>query len=227
MVGPSPGDGPPATPVKVLVVDDHAIVAESLSLLVGRQPDMQCVGLAGTLAAARSLVVETRPDVLVLDHDLPDGTGVDALPELMRLRPEMQALVLTASVDDVLLGAAISAGAAGFVSKRRGIAEVIAAVRSVAAGEMVVSGDLLGRLVPRMAARRQAEEVLELTEREREILGMVAQGLSNAAIADKLVLSVYTVRNHISRLSSKLGAHSKLELLSKALSKGLVDPPTA
>jgi DNA-binding NarL/FixJ family response regulator len=167
------------------------------------------------------LVRTCHPDVVLLDHRLPDGDGVSAIPELRALRPSMGIVVLTASAADHVLMAAIEAGAAGFLSKTRSIDEVTAAVRAAAAGESVISPELLARLLPRFQ-RNGNHGAAELTEREREVLSLVAEGLSNAAIAARLVVSVHTVRNHIASMSSKLGAHSKLEALSIAVRQGLL-----
>jgi DNA-binding NarL/FixJ family response regulator len=133
----------------------------------------------------------------------------------------MGVVVLTASAADHVLMAAIEAGASGFLSKTRSIDEVAAAVRAAAAGESVISPELLARLLPRFQ-RNGANGGADLTEREREVLSLVAEGLSNGAIAERLVVSVHTVRNHIASLSAKLGAHSKLEALSIALRQGLL-----
>jgi len=132
--------------------------------------------------------------------------------------------VLTASTADNVLLAAIENGASGFLSKTRSLGEVTSAVRAAAAGESVISPELLVRLLPRFS-RGKVHAPDELTEREREVLSLVAEGLSNAAIADRLVVSVHTVRNHIASLSAKLGAHSKLEALSIALRQGLLPRP--
>jgi DNA-binding NarL/FixJ family response regulator len=208
-------------PVRVLIVDDHEVLAASLALVLDDQPDLTTVGVCGTLAKARALIVSTTPDVVLLDHRLPDGDGVAAIAELRRLRPRAGIVVLTASAADHVLVAAIEAGAAGFVSKTRGLAEVTSAVRAAAAGEAVISPEMLARLLPRLQRGQQSGRT-ELTEREREVLGLLAEGLSNAAIADKLTVSVHTVRNHIANLSAKLGAHSKLEALSIAVRDGLL-----
>ena len=133
----------------------------------------------------------------------------------------MSIVVLTATTADHVLVAAIEGGASGFVSKTRGLDEVTNAVRAAAAGESVISPELLARLLPRLH-RRQPEARDKLTEREREVLELLAEGLSNAAIAERLVVSVHTVRNHVANLSTKLGAHSKLEALSIAVREGLL-----
>jgi two-component system response regulator DevR len=143
------------------------------------------------------------------------------IPELRALRPGLGIVVLTASAADHVLMAAIEAGASGFLSKTRSIDEVTAAVRAAAAGESVISPEMLARLLPRFQ-RSTGHGVAELTDREREVLSLVAEGLSNAAIAERLIVSVHTVRNHIASMSSKLGAHSKLEALSIAVRQGLL-----
>jgi two-component system response regulator DevR len=207
--------------VRVLVVDDHEVLASSLAHVLDAEPDMTCVGVAGSLQRARSLLSTASPDVVLLDHRLPDGDGVGAIPELRSIRPSVRIVVLTASAADHVLVAAIEAGASGFVSKTRSLGEVTAAVRAAATGEAVISPEMLARLLPRLG-RRDGSQHQDLTEREREVLGLLAQGLTNAAIAERLVVSVHTVRNHIANLSAKLGAHSKLEALSIAVREGLL-----
>eukprot|EP01032_Pedospumella_encystans_P005171 gene5171-6141_t len=129
--------------------------------------------------------------------------------------------MLTASAADHVLVKALEAGASGFVSKTRSLAELTSAVRAAAAGEAVISPELLARLLPRLH-RSGRPRANDLTEREREVLGLLSGGLSNAAIAAELTVSVHTVRNHIANLSAKLGAHSKLEALSIAVRDGLL-----
>ncbi|GAW50387.1 MULTISPECIES: response regulator [unclassified Nocardioides] len=210
-----------APPIRVLVVDDHEMLATALARVLDEEPDMVSVGVAPDLARARSLIAAAAPDVVLLDHRLPDGDGVAALPELHALRPSARFVVLTASTADSVLASAIEGGAAGFVSKTRGLAEVTSAVRSAAQGEVVISPEMLARLLPRLR-RGGRPGSHELTEREREVLGLLTEGLSNAAIAERMTVSVFTVRNHLANLSAKLGAHSKLEVLSIAIREGLV-----
>jgi DNA-binding NarL/FixJ family response regulator len=197
------------------------VLTASLALVLDDQPGMTTVGVAGTLARAKALLATTAPDVVLLDHRLPDGEGVEAIPELHRIRPGVGVVVLTASAADNVLVAAIEAGAAGFVSKTRSLGEVTAAVRAAAAGESVISPEMLARLLPRLRRDGRGGGA-DLTEREREVLGLLADGLSNAAIAERLTVSVHTVRNHVANLSAKLGAHSKLEALAIAVREGLL-----
>jgi DNA-binding NarL/FixJ family response regulator len=210
-----------STPIRVLVVDDHAVLASSLAHVLDAEDDLRCVGVANSLERARSLLRTTSPDVLLLDHRLPDGDGVSAIGELRALRPGVAVVVLTASAADHVLVQAIEGGASGFVSKTRSLGEVTSAVRAAASGEALISPELLARLLPRLS-RTGGSRHQDLTEREREVLGLLADGLTNAAIAERLFVSVHTVRNHIANLSTKLGAHSKLEALSIAVREGLL-----
>jgi DNA-binding NarL/FixJ family response regulator len=203
-----------------MIADDHEALAASLLAVLDQEDDMVGVGVAGTVAQTRAMVGSTAPDVLLLDHRMPDGDGVGAIPELLRLRPGLRIAVLTASPGDHLVVEAIEAGACGFVSKTRSLAEVAAAVRAAASGEAVISPELLARVLPRLHGGGTTQG--RLTDREREVLDLVAEGLSNAAIAERLVVSVHTVRNHIANLSAKLGAHSKLEALAIAVRQGLL-----
>ena len=216
----------PTAPVRVLIVDDHEVLAASLATVLDLEDDLTTVGVAGTLAKARAFVATEPVDVILLDHRMPDGDGVSAIPELRALRPAAHIVMLTASAADHVLVAAIEAGASGFVSKTRSLAEVTSAVRAAANGEAVVSPEMLVRLLPRLQRGQSGSsaptQAQSLTERERDVLGYVAQGLSNAAIAEQLVVSIHTVRNHVANLSAKLGAHSKLEALSIAMREGLL-----
>jgi DNA-binding NarL/FixJ family response regulator len=207
--------------VRVLVVDDHDMLADSLSTVLDSEPDIEAVGVVGTIGRARTAVATLRPDVVLLDHRLPDGEGVAAIPGLLALHPAARIIVLTASPAEQLMIDAIDAGAVGFISKSRSLDEIRAAVRLAAAGESVISPELLARLLPRLG-RRTTQTHQGLTEREREILELVAEGLSNAVIAERLVVSVHTVRNHVANISAKLGAHSKLEVLVIAVREGLL-----
>ena len=212
---------PAERPVRVLIVDDHEVLVASLAMVLDHEDDITTAGTATTLEQARALLATTEADVILLDHRMPDGDGVAAIPSLRAVRPGIGIVVLTASSADHVLLAAIEAGASGFLSKTRSLDEVTAAVRAAAAGESVISPEMLARLLPRFG-RGRTPTAGDLTEREREVLALVAEGLSNAAIADRLFVSVHTVRNHIASLSAKLGAHSKLEALSIAVRQGLL-----
>lgn len=208
----------------MLIVDDHGMFADSLRVALAAESDFEVVGTAASLAHARSLVVSTYPDVVLLDHRLPDGLGVDSIGDLKSLRPEVQVVVLTAAAEDSMLVAATEAGCAGFILKTSPLDELIAAVRTAAAGEIMVSSDLLARLLNRLHHQRE-KSPSDLTAREREILQLIGEGLTNSAIATRLFISVNTVRNHVQSLLTKLNAHSKLEALSIAIRDGVISPP--
>jgi DNA-binding NarL/FixJ family response regulator len=212
-------------PIRVLIVDDHEVLSASLARVIDDEPDMIAVGQARNLAQARARVQTGTPDVTLLDRRLPDGDGIEAIPELLAIRPSMNVVVLTATVADNVLIRAIEVGAAGFVSKTRGLGEVTSALRAAATGEAVISPGLLSRLLPQLARTERPES--KLTKREQEVLGMISRGMSNSAMAEEMTVSVNTVRNHIANLSAKLGAHSKLEALAIAVQNGLCDPWSA
>ncbi len=222
-VGEQGMTGEAAGGVHVLIVDDHEVLASTLAFALGADDGLEVVGTAGSIADAEAVLRGHRVDVMLLDNRLPDGDGIASIPRLQELAPDARIIVLTASTSDDLLLAALENGAAGFVSKTRGLDELKSAVNAVVAGESVVSPELLTRLIPRLT-RRESRQPVQLTDRELEVLALVAQGLSNAAIAESLFVSVHTVRNHVANLSSKLGAHSKLEALTIALREGIIAP---
>jgi len=212
---------PSASPIRVLIVDDHDVFASSLAQVLELESDLHSLGTASSIAEARTMIPNTLPDVVLMDHRLPDGDGVAAIPELQPLRLSTKFVVLTASTADHVLVTAIEAGASGFLSKSRSLDEVRSAVRAAHSGEAVISPELLARLLPRLNRRREPGRV-DLTERELEVLALLAEGLTNSEIAERIVVSVHTVRNHVANLSAKLGAHSKLEALSIAIRRGLL-----
>ena len=212
--------GAPA-PIRVLIVDDHEMFGSSLAFTLNSEADMDVVGTAGTGKAAMEQAANTAPDVILLDQQLPDAAGTSLIAPLLETSADVQVVMLTASTSDHVLISAIEAGAAGFIDKTRSLSEVAAAIRSAAAGESLVSPKQLARLLPRL--RRQDDDPsTSITVREREVLSLLCDGLSNAEIAKRLTVSVHTVRNHIANLSAKLNAHSKLEVLAIAVRKGLV-----
>jgi DNA-binding NarL/FixJ family response regulator len=209
--------------VRVLVVDDHSMFATSLALALEQEPGLTVLGTAATLGEARSWVATGPPDVLLIDHRLPDGLGVQAIPELKRLAPQMRIVLMSAAVDDAALVAAIENGASGFLSKSATVEDLVQAIRAAAAGEVLVSPALLARLLPRLSRDRLGLGT-ELTPREVEVLEVLSMGLSNSGIARELGISVNTVRNHVQNVLTKLGVHSKLEALAVAVREGIIDP---
>jgi len=209
--------------VRVLLVDDHVMFASSVAAALDTEPGISVVGTAPDLAAARARLAVERVDVVLLDQRLPDGAGAGAIPELKEISPTSKVVMLTASTDDGTLFEALENGCSGFVEKSRTVEELLGAVRGAAAGEAVLSPALLSRLMSRVHRGAEPRLGADLTARELEVLGLVAEGLSNAAIAKRLWLSVNTVRNHVANLLGKLGVHSKLEALAVATREGLLD----
>lgn len=225
----NPPDGREATTVatpliRVLVVDDHGMLAASLAAMIDGEPDMTVVGAVSTLAEARAFMSHRQPDVVLLDHRLPDGMGAFAVAELKTLAPGARVLVMSAAVDDAAVIAATEQGASGFISKTSSLEEVLAALRLAAAGDVVLGPSLLARLLPRLGARAGAARTV-LSARELEVLQLLTNGRNSREISGDLHLSLNTVRNHIQSILGKLGVHSKLEAVSKAIGDELVTPP--
>lgn len=209
------------TRIRVLICDDHRLVAQALALMLAAQPDMEVVGVAGTVAEVRDLALARRPQVVLMDYVLPDGDGVAATAAIKAARPDVNVVMLTSLMDEDVLVAAIDAGCSGYVTKHKGADELTAAIRLAAAGEALVSPDMLARLLPRL--RRNHHGLgWDLTHREREVLDLLADGASKEVIAGRLYLSTNTVRNHIQSILTKLHVHSRLEAVAAATREGLV-----
>jgi DNA-binding NarL/FixJ family response regulator len=208
--------------IRVVIVDDHAMFTESLRLALEQQPDVAVVGSARSAREALPVVTASDPDVVLLDYRLPDGDGV-ALARLIKASaPRRQIVMLTGAENDGVLLAAVEAGCAGFVTKTSPMEELLSAIRAATAGEAVISPALLSRLLPRIH-RGYRGVGADLTGRELEVLRLLAEGLSNPAIASRLTISVHTVRNHVANILAKLGVHSKLEALATAMREGILE----
>ena len=207
--------------MRVLIVEDHRMVAEAFSEIIDQQDDMEVVGYAATVEEARRVAQTAAPDVVLMDFRLRDGDGVAATIAIKEDRPETQVVMVTSALSDAVLIPALEAGCLGFLTKDRPIGEVLAAVRSAAAGESTISPDMLVRLLPRLRPMRKGVAE-ELTPRELEVLQMLAEGHSTQTIANTLVLSSKTIRNHVQSILEKLGVHSKLEAVSTAARRGLI-----
>lgn len=203
----------------MVVVDDHRIFAELLAETL-TAAGLEVLGTVTTAAEAVRLVGAVRPAVVVLDQNLPDADGTATVHELKRSAPGVRVLMLTSAVERTVLRAALDSGCDGFVTKRQGTREVLAAIRAVCADELPVSADMVGALV----GRRRAGVPVELTQREAEVLRLLADGLSNRQVAETLNLSVNTVRNHTQHLLTKLDAHSRLEAVAVATRLGILGP---
>ncbi len=217
-------------PVRVLITDDHEVLADALAMIIDREPQLEFVGAAGTIAACLSKIGQTCPDVILLDVNLPDGDGLTAVPEIKRICPEVHILVFTSLADEKTLLRAIDTGVSGFVAKSRPLSEVLDAIRLAANGEIVMPSSLLMGLVARVSRARSSAGVdpdspgaAQLTRREREVLKRMARGQSAPEIAETLNIKTHTVRTHIRNLMGKLGVHSRLEAVMLALRLGLID----
>jgi DNA-binding NarL/FixJ family response regulator len=211
-------------PVGVVVVDDHRMFAESLARLLDDDGGINVLGVAATAEEAIESAARLQPRVMLIDYQMPDMDGVEIAAEVKRHDPEIMVVMLTASTDDRVLLRAIDAGCSGFLTKDRAASEVAEAVRAAAAGEALISPAQLARLLPKLSPTHRAVGA-DITDRERELLVLLARGGTNKAIAAELHLSVNTIRNYVQSVLTKLGAHSKLEAVSTAVREQIIDYP--
>lgn len=207
--------------MRVLIVDDHRVVADGLRLVLGEYPDLEVVGIAGDGLTALRLASATPPDVVLVDYRLPDMTGVDLAARLRTSVPGLRVLFLSMVMSAALIREAVRAGARGYLVKTQPAEELVDAVRRAAAGEMLISASTLVDLV--VGTDEGAQLLDRLTPRDHDVLRLLAEGLDNRAIAARLGIGYVTVRSHVRNLSSKLGAHSKLEIVARAAELGLID----
>jgi DNA-binding NarL/FixJ family response regulator len=210
--------------IRVLIVDDHQMVAESLAAALQREADIELVGIVGTALEAKRTAETERPDVVLMDFRLPDEDGASATEAIKARRPETQVVMVTSADDEAVLLRCLEAGCSGFIPKERPVRELVDAVRAVHAGEALVSPPMLARLLPRLRPSHRSTGT-DLTPRELDILSLLARGLSNQGIADRLGISRNTVRNHVQSILAKLEAHSQLEAVSTAVREGIIRYP--
>jgi DNA-binding NarL/FixJ family response regulator len=200
-----------------MLIDDHEMVVQSFRLALELHDDIDVIATANTVADGVVAATAQQPDVILMDYDLPDGDGISAAARIRHEHPNINIVLLTGSDDTVALQRAVDAGCLGYLDKSGPLDDLVAAVRIAATGHVVISADDLTRIVT-----STHRDVASLTRREREILHLVADGLTNKAIADRLVLSVHTVRTHVQTILAKLGAHSKLEAVAIATRRKLL-----
>ncbi|RVU19867.1 response regulator transcription factor [Streptomyces antnestii] len=203
-------------PIRVFLLDDHEVVRRGLSDLLDAEPDIRVVGDAENVEHALARGPALRPDVAVLDVRLPDGDGISVCRELRNQMPELACLMLTSFDDEEALLDAIMAGASGYVLKQIKGSDLVSAVRTVASGQSMLDPATTARLMRSLrggpeAAPELAPELAALSPREREILALIGDGLTNREIGKRLYLSEKTVKNHISRLLAKLGVHRRVQ----------------
>lgn len=218
----------PEAPIRVLLVDDHQLVTGALSQALSREPDIDVVGIASSVALARTFAGHDI-DVVLMDYRLPDGTGVEAARAIKARRPGVRILMLTGLSDDELILESIQAGADGYLTKDRALDEVVQAVRAAHAGETLLPRSVIGEIARRLARThdRSADHqpIEALTSREREILRALAEGLPTREICQRLSITPNTLRTHVQNILAKLRVHSKLEAVAFAIRHRLVESP--
>jgi DNA-binding NarL/FixJ family response regulator len=214
--------------IRVLFVEDHQLLADALSALLAREPDIEVVGVAGTVADAK-LMARERLDVVLMDYHLPDGTGAEATRAIKARWPAVRVVMLTAISDDETVLESIQAGADGYMTKDRAAEDVVLAVRSAHAGEILLPRTVIVEIARRVAvARDRGDErrtMEPLTPRELEVLRALTEGLSTPDICERLFIAPNTLRTHVQNIMGKLRVHSKLEAVAFALRYRLVEPP--
>jgi len=209
--------------IRVLLVDDHSVVRSGLRMLLDAQDDIETVGEAGDM---RTAVFETRalkPDVILMDMVMPGGSGIDATTAVLKEHPDAKVLVLSMQDDPSYVREAFAVGASGYVLKEAADAEVVAAIREVAAGGRYVHPALGARLIAAEAEDRRRAEADPLSDREREVLRLLALGHTNQEIAKMLYISVRTAETHRAHIMQKLRLQTRAELVRYALEQGLLE----
>ena len=215
--------------IRVLLADDQALVRTGFRMIVDAQPDMRVVGEAGDGVEAIDRTRELTPDVVLLDIRMPRLDGLEALPRLAAGPRAPRVIVLTTFDLDEYVFEALERGASGFLLKGAPAEQLLAGIRAAAAGDALIDASVTRRLIARFVARRPAEgshgaDLGALTEREREVLELLARGLSNSEIADRLVVSGATVKTHVAHVLAKLGLRDRVQAVILAYEAGLVTP---
>ena len=210
--------------IRVLIVDDHAVVRTGLKLLLEAEKGIEPVGEAGSARDAVFQARAVKPDVILLDLVMPERTGLDVLPQLKHENPETKVLVLSMQDEPRYVREAFAAGASGYVLKEAADTEVVAAVREVAAGGRYVNPELGARLVAADAEAERMKDEDPLSDREREVLRLLALGHTNQEIAKELYISVRTAETHRAHIMQKLRLQTRADLVAYALDRGFLEP---
>jgi two-component system response regulator NreC len=213
-------------PVRIMLADDHAILRTGLRLMLSAVPNLDVVGEATNGREALAKAEELKPDVVIMDITMPEMNGIEATTELKRRLPRTKVLFLTMHENEELLFRTVQAGGSGYVLKKSADNELVEAIYQVSRGETFLRPDLAKQVVQdylhRVDSGEESESYEDLTEREREVLQLLAMGMTNQQVADKLVLSVRTVETHRARIMDKLGIKGRAALVSYAKRRGLV-----
>ena len=210
-------------PIGIVIVDDHPLIRKGLRTMLAFEPDFAVLGEATDGPEAVDLVLTAMPDVVLLDLHMPGGSGLDACREITRVSPQSRVLMLTLYDDDESVFSAVRAGARGYLLKDSDEAEIIRAIRSVAAGTAIFSASVAGRVLEyfSMPPRAVGDVFPTLSIREREVLELLAKGKSNTAIGDTLFIAPKTVANHVSNIFAKLQVADRAEAIIRAREAGL------
>lgn len=219
-------------PIRVLIVDDHAILRKGLRMLIDDQPSMTVIGEAGNYAETLEIATREEPEIILLDLDLGGKSGLDFLPELVSACSKSRIIIYTGVRDPEMHHRAVALGAMGLVLKEQASEVLVKAIEKVYAGEIWIDRAMMARVLTRMSRSQQekkddpdAAKTATLTEREKEIITLVAQGLNRKQIAQRLFISEATVRNHLTSILNKLEVSDRLELAFYAYRHGLAKPP--
>jgi two-component system response regulator NreC len=215
------------TKIRLILADDHAVVRSGLRMLLEAQPDIDIIAEAETGIEAVDKTRELQPDIVLMDIQMPGLNGIEATKQIKELAPDTAVLALTMYEDDQYFFEMLHAGASGYVPKRAAPDELLTAIRSVSRGDVFLYPSLASRLVQDYLKRADGDDQPliydDLTPREREVLILIAEGLSNAEIAERLVISIKTVDRHRENIMRKLNLHSRVDLVKYALRIGLID----
>jgi DNA-binding NarL/FixJ family response regulator len=212
-----------ADTTRVLLIEDHAMIAQGLRAALDQVDDIEVVAVAGSIEEGVQQARGQDPHVVLLDFRLPDGDAPDGIVRLQKARPNAKILVVSAMSDYRSVVRAMEAGASGYLLKDQPINDLISGIRRARAGDTVVAPSLVPRLLARITS--SPAPTAKLSRREIDVLQLLAEGLSTAELAARLNLSVNTVRNHVQSVLTRLDAHSKLEAVSIALREGIINPP--
>lgn len=210
--------------IRILIADDHPLFRKGLRSLITTFTDMEIIGEAATGQEAIQLASTLQPDIILMDLQMPGATGIRATSEILHASPHIRILMVTLFEDEDSVFAALRAGARGYILKDADEAEIVRAIRSVADGEAIFSPSIASRLIDFFAAPRPVappRTFPELTEREHAVLSLIAQGVNNGEIANRLNISVKTVRNHVSNIFSKLQVVDRAQAIIRAREAGL------
>ena len=214
--------------IKIVIADDHAVVREGVKGILSREPDIEIVAEAGNGREALELIAKTAPDVVVMDISMPEMGGIEATKRVKEAWPNVNVLALTMHEEESYVFQLLKAGAAGYVLKRGAAEDLVQAIRSAARGEAFlypsVARSVLTDYLRRLDAGEERERYDGLTDREREVLALIAEGLSNQEIGKRLFISIKTVQTHRMHIMEKLDLHNRAQLVRYAIRKGLIEP---